>query len=254
MRLGVRLLVGVVLAWAAVALGEVLVVPTPAGASMVPDSVAVSGVPAVGTLFTLDKNGTLGTHFCTGSVVASPAGDLVLTAAHCVSGLKAGAFAFVPNYDDGKHPYGVWPVTKVVVDQAWTTSENVNDDFAFLFVHQAGNKKTIQDDTGAEQLGIDFPPDKLLKVIGYPDSANAPISCENLMLLFTSTQLQFDCNGYTDGTSGSPLVVGFNSATGVGTVVGVIGGFEQGGYTPSVSYAARFETNMTLLYREVIGL
>jgi hypothetical protein len=34
-------------------------------------------------------------------------------------------------------------------------------------------------------------------------------------------------------------------------VVGVIGGYEQGGLSPSVSYAARFETNMAALYKQV---
>jgi len=32
-------------------------------------------------------------------------------------------------------------------------------------------------------------------------------------------------------------------------VIGVIGGFEQGGLTPSVSYAARFGPRAELLYR-----
>src|ERR1700731_2819824 len=41
-----------------------------------------SGQPAVGALFTTSK-GRLGQHFCTASVVDSPAGDLLMTAAHC---------------------------------------------------------------------------------------------------------------------------------------------------------------------------
>ena len=42
--------------------------------------------------------GQLGQHFCTGSVVASPAGDLVITAAHCLAGQAGrGSVEFVPG-------------------------------------------------------------------------------------------------------------------------------------------------------------
>ena len=49
------------------------------------DGQAFTGTPPVGALFTTSA-GQLGQHFCTASVVDSPAGDLVITAAHCVSG------------------------------------------------------------------------------------------------------------------------------------------------------------------------
>jgi hypothetical protein len=37
-------------------------------------------------------------------------------------------------------------------------------------------------------------------------------------------------------------------ATGLGAVIGVIGGYEQGGDTPSVSYSARFGQAVRDLY------
>ena len=40
-----------------------------------------------------------------------------------------------------------------------------------------------------------------------------------------------------------------NPATGLGTVIGVIGGYEQGGNTPSVSYSSRFGRAAAALYR-----
>ena len=74
-------------------------------------------------------------------------------------------------------------------------------------------------------------------------------SCRSYRLRQLSPdQLEFDCGGYTDGTSGSPLLADVNPATGLGTVIGVIGGFEQGGHTPDVSYAARFSANTSALY------
>lgn len=44
-------------------------------------------------------------HFCTASVVDSPSGDVIATAAHCLSG-NAKDLEFVPMYHDGQAPYG----------------------------------------------------------------------------------------------------------------------------------------------------
>ena len=41
--------------------------------------------------------------------------------------------------------------------------------------------------------------------------------------------------------------------TGLGTVVGVIGGYEQGGNTPSVSYAAAFGGTTRVLYAAAVA-
>ena len=51
--------------------------------------------------------------------------------------------------------------------------------------------------------------------------------------------MEFDWRGYTNGTSGGPFLANVHPATGLGTVIGVIGGCEQGGDTPSVSCSAR---------------
>ena len=75
-----------------------------------------AGTPAVGALFTTSA-GKLGRHFCTASVVNSPDGDLVITAAHCVSGTSG--IVFVPGYDRGATPYGMWTVSKIYADQSW---------------------------------------------------------------------------------------------------------------------------------------
>ncbi len=75
-----------------------------------------TGIPAVGALFTTTGTG-LGKHFCTASVVDSPHRDLALTAAHCVTGMAPARVAFVPGYRDGKAPYGIWAVTRVIMDR-----------------------------------------------------------------------------------------------------------------------------------------
>jgi V8-like Glu-specific endopeptidase len=206
------------------------------------------GTPAVGALFSTN-GGQLRAHFCTASVVDSPAGDLLVTAAHCVTGDAGPAgLAFVPDYDNGAAPYGVWPVTRVFVDSAWESTADPNDDFAFLTVAQPASSTPIEDITGAESLGIGQPSSAIVQVTGYPDGQDQPITCLNQSSAFSSTQMQFDCDGYTDGTSGSPFLVGADAATGDSTVIGVIGGYQQGGDSPDVSYAATFAQNAQALY------
>lgn len=208
---------------------------------------------AVGALFRITPGRPgqprLGRHFCTATVVDSRSGDLVLTAAHCVSGRTLGHFAFVPEYRDGRAPSGVWPVTRVIVDQTWSASASPEDDVAFLLVHRPGTAASVQSRTGGERLGIGQPAGQLVRVTGYPNQAAAPVTCQNRAEAFSATQLKFDCAGFADGTSGSALLADVNPLTGLGTVIGVIGGYQQGGDTTSVSYADRLVGEVAALYQ-----
>jgi V8-like Glu-specific endopeptidase len=205
-----------------------------------------AGTAAVGVLFTT-SGGKLGHHFCTASVINSPQGDLVITAAHCVTGTSG--VVFVPGYDRGATPYGVWTVTKVYVDQSWRTSSDPDDDVAFLQVDRPGSIVPIEDVTGAEQVATGTPARQLVEVVGYPDSGDEPVVCRNWTREPMSDQLEFDCGGYTNGTSGGPFLANVNPQTGQGTVIGVIGGYEQGGLTPQISYSSMFGANVAALYQ-----
>jgi V8-like Glu-specific endopeptidase len=210
-----------------------------------------AGTPAVGALFTM-SGGRLGSHFCTASVVHSPNGDLVITAAHCVSATVA-EVAFVPGYNGGAAPYGIWIVTRIYVDASWSSSSDPDDDVAFLRVSQPGSTVPIETVTGGERLRTGAPARQLVEVIGYPDSADQAITCRNWTREPMADQLEFDCGGYTDGTSGGPFLAGVDPRTGRGTVIGVIGGYEQGGLTPQVSYSAMFGANVMALYEVAVA-
>lgn len=211
-----------------------------------------SGTPAVGALFTT-SSGQLGQHFCTASVVDSPAGDLVMTAAHCVTG-TSGTIDFVPGYDHGTAPYGEWTVTKVYVDQAWRSSASQDDDFAFLRVSDPGSTISVEDETGADKLVTGTPAvHQLVQVIGYPNGASQPVTCQNWLREPMTDQLEFDCGGYPDGTSGGPFLSEVNPSTGQGQLIGVIGGYEQGGNTPQVSYSAMLGANAAALYKTAVA-
>src|SRR5271165_1762720 len=132
---------------------------------------ASDGSPAVGALFTTSRSGAPTGHFCSASVVDSPAGDLVITAAHCMTG--RGQVVFVPGYADGRAPYGAWTVTRVIVAPQWTSSADPDDDVAFLVVSQPQTGVAIQWVTGGERLGIGQLPELCTPV--QPDPAGVPL-------------------------------------------------------------------------------
>lgn len=208
------------------------------------------GVAAVGALFSV-RAGKPGQHYCTASVVHSSHGNLAVTAAHCITS-QPGPVVFVPGYANGKEPYGVWPVTRVYTTQNWRSSQDADDDVAFIQLSNAADGVPIEDVTGAEQLGIGRGARTLVQVIGYPDGSAQPLWCMNWTSSFSSTQLEFDCDGYTDGTSGAPFLADVSAMTGQGTVIGVIGGYEQGGDSPSVSYSVAFGTAVASLYQTAL--
>jgi V8-like Glu-specific endopeptidase len=216
------------------------------------------GVPAagaaVGALFTTSPGGLKDSgHFCTASVVNSPAGNVIMTAAHCVSGQNPSQFVFVPGYRNGKAPYGIWSVTRVIVDQAWASTASPEDDVAFLLVKKPGTTTSLQVLTGGEQLGFGQPAGQIVNVTGYPNNVASPISCLNRASFFSSTQLEFDCEGYSNGTSGSALLTHVDPRTGLGTAIGVIGGYQEGGDTNSVSYADRLGASVAAIYKVAAG-
>ena len=204
------------------------------------------GVAPVGALFG-EASGRLGSHFCTATVVDSPRGDLAITAAHCVTG-TSGQIAFVPGYASGAEPYGVWRVTRVYTDAAWQSAQDPDDDVAFLQLSGAPGGASVQAVTGAEHVATGTAAGGLVRVIGYPDATDQPVTCVNEAKAFGPAQLEFDCGGYTNGTSGGPFLADVRASTGQGTVIGVIGGYEQGGDTPQVSYSAAFGTAVAVLY------
>jgi V8-like Glu-specific endopeptidase len=189
-------------------------------------------------------------HFCSASVVDSTAGDLVLTAAHCVySKGFATNVEYVPQYHDGKQPYGVWPVRAIVVANGWQHSHDRDLDFAFLTVGTA-NGPSIQKRTGGLAVGFNRAYDEKIEVIGHNDTDIDPVRCATKSFKFSATQMEFYCHGFWTGTSGGPWISGYNAKTGTGIVFGVIGGYEAGGNFEWASYSAYFGAAARTLYHQ----
>jgi hypothetical protein len=157
---------------------------------------------------------------------------------------------FGPEYHAGKFPLGTFEVREAFTDSAWQKNHNPDDDFAFLIAGKPG--QDVQKKTGAQTLKTGAKLPQRVQVIGYPDATSRPITCTSPARAFTRHglhQMVFDCPGYTDGTSGGPFLMDVKAATGEGDVIGAIGGYQQGGDTPSVSYSAQFLANMAALYK-----
>ena len=225
-------------------------VPAP---GQTPDSHTAQVALRVGALFVRAGSAD---HFCTASVVDSPAKDLLITAAHCINGGNGGGYTqdivFIPDYRDGDAPFGIWTPERLLVAPQWAKSADPDFDVGFVVLapHDGQN---IEQVLGASQLATDAGYRYLVRVTGYPSSGNAPITCLNWTSRQSATQLQFNCDGYTGGTSGSPWVTHFNTRSRTGTIVGVIGGYQQGGDTPSISYSAFFGGDIHQLYEQAVA-
>ncbi len=249
-------LAAAVLAFPATPVGEGVArqtAPARQGPALTTRATPSDGTPAVGALFTTTPSGALAVHFCSASVVDSPAGDLVITAAHCMTGRAAGQVVFVPGYAHGNAPYGAWAVTRVIVTSRWEAAADPDDDVAFLVVSQPQSGVAVQRVTGGERLGAGQPPVRLVAVTGYPNDHDTPVSCRNYTQPFGPAQLVFRCAGFTTGTSGGPMLADLDPGTGLGTLIGVIGGYQQGGATDSVSYAARLGAGAAALYQDAVS-
>jgi hypothetical protein len=187
-------------------------------------------------------------HVCTGSVVHSRAGNLIMTAAHCLAG--ASLIAFVPGFtgDAAPAPTDVWKADAVYLDQRWTATKDPHADYAIARVsNDAGG--AVESRVGlALTLGVTPPPGSRVTVLGYPAGlGGSPIGCQASTSLTDSGFPALACEGLVDGTSGAPWVSGT-------TLTGLIGGFERGGCAANMSYSAPFDAQTAeLLARADIG-
>lgn len=221
------------------------------GAAHPPEAMPTSspspGVSEIGALY---ANARTTHHGCTASVVDSPRGNTLITAAHCVSGSGAG-MVFVPGQHGATAPYGRWTVTAVHVGPRWVARQDPDDDVAFFTVAPRtihGVRTEIEQVTGAYRLGRTARPGQRITVTGYPaGGTNDAITCTTTVYLAKKKYPAFDCRGYVDGTSGSPWLETGSHRT--PTIVGVIGGLNQGGCVDSTSYSPPLSHHAHRTYR-----
>jgi len=208
-----------------------------------PAAAETSGRAMVGPLF--HGRDARGVHSCSASVVDSPSGDVLLTAAHCLSGRAIG-WTFAPGFDDGATPYGIWHTTGAYLDPHWLHDQDPQFDYAVLTVashRRAGRLMPLQQVVGGLEIGR--PP--ILRPVRVTDIAynsgvgGRAISCSTT-LTWTQGYPTFDCAGFVGGSSGSPwITVGLDGRR---EVIGVTGGLHQGGCVDFISYASLFDSGV----------
>jgi hypothetical protein len=217
---------------------------------------AFTGMPQFGSLVWQNPDGTPGARLCTAVAVDSPNGDLIATAAHCVGGVRATiggpmSVAYLPGSDGTSAPYGVWYPTRVIRAQQWMNGvKNPDFDLAFLTVQRQNDDTPLETVTGAEQFGSVPAAGTLAVQVGYARSKPDPVACRSAVRFKSPTQLKIDCAGFPSGTSGGPLLTDVDPITGIGTLVGVVGGYQNGGVHTYISYAAAFTPEIQALYEQ----
>ena len=169
-------------------------------------------------------------HTCTGSVLHSAGGGLMLTAAHCLGG-DITSTTFVPGFAGNAAPDDVWTVDAVYLDQRWIAAKDPHADYAIARVSRAAGESVEASVGSGLSLGTAPAPGSRISVMGYPAGVGGmPIGC-HVSTGITDGYPSLPCAGFVDGTSGAPWISG-------STVTGLIGGLDGGGCDEKVSYSA----------------
>jgi hypothetical protein len=198
--------------------------------------------PRVGAIFLTGVD----VHACTGSVLHSTAGNLVLTAAHCLS--AGGPARFVPGFARAAPPDDVWTVDALYLDPRWLANKDPLADFAIARVGRPAGGAIEAVVGSALSLGSAPARGTQVSVIAYPAGVGGlPVGCQVATGINTDGFPELPCAGLVDGTSGAPWISG-------SAVVGVIGGLHGGGCAQNLSYSSPFDQHVTeLLVRAEAG-
>jgi V8-like Glu-specific endopeptidase len=178
-------------------------------------------------------------HVCSGALVRSKHVDVVLTAAHCVSGGHgkwATNWTFIPDFRNGAEPYGEYTARRFFVSPKWKGPDSGSEryDVAFVQVTPATMHGRSRVSTPPAGLRVEFARSQTVAelprtyVFGYP--ALLPFSgeyanyCAGAALVTRSGpragSAATACS-MTAGDSGGPWLAGFRPRGGSGAIVAV---------------------------------
>jgi V8-like Glu-specific endopeptidase len=194
----------------------------------------------VGRFFFTEEPG--GDSWCTATAVPSANRDTVVTAAHCVhpgftrddTEIKAKNIVFVPAYDHGKAPKGVFAARAFVVPTDYSLMPK---DVAMVVLAPQHGKR-VADAAGTQKIAFGTKPTGPANMFGYPGST---LAHGELLMRCTVTATLFD-NGegwqspcdMAGGSSGGPWLADFDGRT--GTIFSVVsrGGLDEDLHTTNL--------------------
>ncbi len=165
-------------------------------------------------------------YSCSAAAVRSPSKGLISTAGHCVydgQGTWQQNWIFVPSFDRGRRPYGVWPATWLATFSGWAAGKDPASDVAFVKVAPEGGRSLV-DVVGGNGIRVGFSSrTRRLTIIGYPFLPPYPgdrqYQCQGVTGP-AGRRLRMACP-LTTGASGGPWLEGYDAATGQGYIEGV---------------------------------
>jgi V8-like Glu-specific endopeptidase len=158
-------------------------------------------------------------YVCSANAVQSTNQSTVATAGHCTYDLSAGwasKFVFVPAYNNGSAPYGMWSATSLHSTSEWVSRNDISYDGAFAVVAPL-NGRTLSATVGASKIGFNLARGLTYSAYGYP--AASPFNGETLKSCYGTasrdriggTQSQGIPCDMTGGSSGGPWFIGSGS-------------------------------------------
>ena len=107
---------------------------------------------------------------CSGTAVASDNGSVVLTAGHCVfdRGGPVSNWAFVPAYEDGAAPFGIWDAEQLATPAQWRRKANLSYDIGAAAVAADEQGRGLTDVVGGRGIAFNQKRKRTYQSFGYP--------------------------------------------------------------------------------------
>jgi V8-like Glu-specific endopeptidase len=206
-------------------------------------------------------------YVCSGTLINSPAKNVVWTAGHCVNdGEGDHAFhtnwVFVPAYSSngsGNAPYGTWAAKTLTTTVQWAQHGNFRQDLGAANLVKVGGKNLGQN-IGGQGIAFNRPAQQAYSDFGYPQAppfnGNSQYRCDSPLVARDDPfdgpgplTMKINCN-MTGGSSGGGWLVNIDG-NGLGTVVSV----NSYGYTNDSSheYGPYQGDEALALYNQVKG-
>ncbi|WP_462187866.1 MULTISPECIES: trypsin-like serine peptidase [unclassified Frankia] len=144
----------------------------------------------------------------------------MFTAGHCVNSGGGGAWftnwVFVPRYNNGNAPYGVWSARQLWSWSSWVQNANRSYDFGVAVLNTNASGQHIVNVVGGQGIEWNFPLVQYVYQFGYP--ARAPFNGLSLQYCSGTTYndggfVGINCN-MTEGASGGPWLDDFDGTFG----------------------------------------